>query len=335
MSDTRAAAPKRPIRRWLRMTALLLIVGVSTALWRFGPWTDPGVTEYPMLSKTDIPTAVAVAPDGAVWFTIEMADAIGVLRNGRIERLPKGMQNLEPLGLAIDAQGGAWYTDVPARAIARIAPDGTISSFPLATPVARLGRLAVATDGAVWFTDATTLSITRLKDGVFTRHDLGAYRASPFAIAVGADGTVWATLQEANKLLRISLDGRLSEFDVPTRASGLGDVAVDASGAVWFIEGRANKIGRFAEAARFAEFAVPTPSAGLTALAVAPDGSIWFSELRGQRLGRLHAGSITEFRLPRVDVRPFGVAIDAANNVWYTDLSGRLAVLPAARAKAR
>src|SRR5439155_16418446 len=135
------------------------------------PWSGVHVIEYPMLTKTDIPTAVAAAPGGAVWFTIELSDSIGVLRNGRIERFRKGPQNLEPLGLAVDAQGAAWYTDVAARAISRIAPDGTITSFALGTPVARLGRLAVAPDGGVWFTDATTLSITRLKDGVFMRHD--------------------------------------------------------------------------------------------------------------------------------------------------------------------
>src|SRR2546425_2498344 len=321
-------------RVWLVLAALLLVAAVATVLWRLEPWSESGLIEYPMLIRTDIPTAVAVAPDGAVWFTIEFSDAIGVLRNGRIQRLPKGTQNLEPLGLAVDAQGAAWYTDAPARVISRVSPDGAIKSFPLATPIARLGRLAVAPDGAVWFTDATTLSITRLKNGVFTRHDIGSLRSSPFGVAVEAHGTVWATLQEANKLVHISADGRLAQFDVPTRASGLGDVAVDASGAVWFLELRVNKIGRFADG-RFTEFTIPTPSAGLTALAAAPDGSLWFTEIRAGQLGRLREGQVSEVRLPRADARPFGLAVDAANNVWYTDLSGWLGMLRADRAKAR
>ncbi len=329
----RIAVRRRRVRGWLVLAALLLVGGVGMTLWRVERWPSADVIEYPMLSKTDIPTAVAVAPDGAVWFTIELSDAIGVLRNGRIERLRKGTPNLEPFGLAVDAHGAAWYTDAPAREISRIAPDGTISSFSLSTPIARLGRVAIAPDGAVWFSDATTLSITRLKDGLFTRHDVAVFRASPFGIAVDATGRVWATLQEANKLLQISPGGQLSQFDVPTRGSGLGDVAVDPTGAVWFIEARANKIGRF-ESGKFTEFAVPTPSAGLTGMATAPDGSVWFTELRSHKLGRLQTGRMTEFGLPRTDIRPFGVAIDAANNVWYTDLGGRLGMLPAARATA-
>jgi virginiamycin B lyase len=286
-----------------------------------------------MLVKTDIPAAVAVASNGAVWFTIEFSDAIAVFRNGKIDRLPKGNQNLEPLGLAVDAAGDAWYTDTPMRGISRISSGGSVHSFPLSTPIVRLGRLAVAPDGAVWFADVTTASVTRLQDGVFMRHNVSSLGATPYGIAVDTGGTVWTTLQGADELARISTDGQLTALDVPTRNSGLGDIAVDQSGAVWFLELRANKIGRFAEG-RFTEFTIPTPSAGLTALAAAPDGSVWFAELSVGKLGRLRDGRVAEFRLPRADARPFGVAVDTANNIWYTDLSGWLGMLPAATAKA-
>jgi virginiamycin B lyase len=286
-----------------------------------------------MLVKTDIPTAVDVAPDGAVWFTVEFSDAIGVFRNGKIDRIRKKSQNFEPLGLAADGAGGAWYTDSTIRAISRISPDGEVRSFPLSTPIARLGRLALSPDGAVWFADLATANVTRLQNGVFTHHDVGSEGAIPFGVAIDKSGTVWTTLQGTDQLGRISPDGQVTALDVPTRNSGLGDVAVDGSGAVWFLELRANKVGRFAEG-RFTEFAVPTPSAGLTALATAPDGSAWFTELSVGKLGRVQSGRVTEFPLPRARARPFGVAVDAANNVWYTDLSGWLGMLPADQAKA-
>ena len=319
---------------WLVLTAIAFVVGFGVLVWRLVPWSDPGFVEYRMPVKTDIPTALAVAPDGAVWFTIEFSDAIGIFRNGKIERFPKGTQNLEPLGLAMDAEGGAWYTDTPMRAISRISPDGGIRSFPLSTPIAQLGRLAVAPDGLVWFADVTTASVTRLQEGVLTRHDVGLLESTPYGIAVDAGGTVWTTLQGADKLARISPDGQVTALDVPTHKSGLGDIAVDQSGGVWFLELRANKIGRFADG-RFTEFMVPSQSAGLTALATAPDGSIWFTELSLGKLARLRDGRVTEFRLPRAEGRPFGVAVDMANNVWYTDISGWLGMLPADRAKSR
>ena len=306
--------------------------GFAALVWLLGPRSDPGFIEYPMLAKTDIPAAVDVASDGSVWFTVEFSDAIGVFRNGKIDRIRKPNQNLEPLGLAADLAGGAWFTDTPIRAISNISADGEIRSFPMSTPIVRFGRLAMAPDGAVWFADAATASVTRLQNGVFTPHDVGAQGSTPYGIAVGADGTVWTTLQGEDKLGRISTDGQLTTFDVPTQNSGLGDIAVDRDGTVWFLELRANQIGRFA-GGRVTEFPVPATAAGLTALATAPDGSVWFTELSVGKIGRLRNGQMTEFRLPRANSRPFGLAVDAQNNVWYTDIGGWLGMLPAARAK--
>ena len=319
--------------RWV-VTALVLLAAASGLVWGVGAWRARGFTDYAMPSATDIPTAVAVGPDGAVWFTIEFAAAIGVFRNGRIEKLPKGKQNFEPLGLGVDADGFAWYTDGPIKAVSRVSPTGAVTSFPLSGPVAKLARLAVAPDGAVWFAEETAFSLTRLKDGVFTRHEVGSLAAAPFGVAVDASGTVWGTIPRANKLVRIAPGREAVELDVPTRAGQIGDVAVDRQGDVWFTEFRANKIGRLAGGV-FSEFAVPTPSAGLTALATAPDGAVWFTELRAHQLGRVRDGVVAEFPLPRRDARPFGIAVDAANNVWYTDLAGRLGRLAAARATAR
>jgi virginiamycin B lyase len=329
----------RPPRLWMGFAGgIALLVLVAALAWRFGPWADSAFVELRMSSPMDVPVSIAVTGDGTVWFTIDSSNAVGRLRNGKIEKVRKPTESLEPLGLAAEPNGSVWYTDAQARVISRVTNDGTITAFDLATPVARLGRMAVAPDGAVWFAEPTLVSVTRLKDGVFTRHTVGRVAGTgealvaPFGIAVDAQGTVWATLQNANKLVSISTNGEMAAFEVPTRHSGPGDVAVDAAGAVWVLELSANKVARFA-GGRFEEFAVPTPNAGLTALAVAPDGSAWFTEMRAHKLGRVRGGVVREFALPRSDARPFGVAVDRANNVWYTDLSGWLGMLRADRAR--
>jgi virginiamycin B lyase len=335
LAEPRTALAGRLRRRWLMAVLLIAVAAAAVLFWRIGPWWRSGFVEYPMPSASDIPTAVAVAPDGTVWFTIESSDAIGVLRNGKIEKLPKGKLNVEPMGLAVALDGAAWFTDSPVRAVSRITPDGKITSFELTgTPIAKLNRLSLGPDGAVWFADSTAFSVTRLRDGVFTPHVLPSFRPNPYGVAVDTRGTVWATLQGANKLARITPDDQITEIEIPTRASGPSDIAVDAMGAVWFLEFRANKIGRYADG-RFTEFSVPTAKAALTGLAVAPDGSVWFGELRVPALGRLRGGVFTEFRLPRADARPFSIGVDGAGNIWYTDLHGWLGKLSAERARAR
>ena len=43
--------------------------------------------EYRMQDPLDTPTAIAAAPDGTIWFTIDLAAAVGRIRNGKLERI--------------------------------------------------------------------------------------------------------------------------------------------------------------------------------------------------------------------------------------------------------
>jgi virginiamycin B lyase len=314
--------------------AAVVLFAVMLAACSRAPKSD--FTEYPMLEKTDIPTAIAVAPDGTVWFTLDFAPAIGRIREGKVERLPLGngkRNNVEPLGLGVDAGGTVWYTDPLDQAITSINPAGEFKQHSLQTPIARLGRLAVAADGAVWFAEGTAYSITRLKDGKITRHVIDNIRGGPYGVAVDAQGNAWATLQGGNQILKIAPDGKMTEHEVPTRASSPTDVTVDAKGAVWFVEFRGSKVGRLADGA-ITEFDVPSKSwAGLSGISAAPDGSVWFGALRDRALGRVRDGQVKMFPLPREDARPYTVAVDAKGNVWYADISGYVGMLAAEAAR--
>jgi virginiamycin B lyase len=290
--------------------------------------------EYRMDEPQDAPIAIAAGSDGSIWFTIDHADAIGRLRNGRVERLPTPGHNIEPMGLAVASDGSAWYTDIAARAIARISSAGEVARFVLDTPIVRLGRLVVAPDGAAWFADPTGYSLTKLKDGVFTRYQIESARGGPYGVAVTADGNIWATLQNGNQLLHLALDGTGRTFDLPRGGAVPTDVAVGSDGSVWFLQFRANRIGRFKDG-QFSDVAVGPENAGLSGIAVAPNGDVWFGMMRRASLGRLRNGHIEIFALPRDNARPFSVAVDGDGNVWYADISGFVGMLPTRHAVAR
>jgi virginiamycin B lyase len=328
--------PRRRIafqwRHVILTLAPLALGALGWLVWHLSPWASPRFDEYRVLDGGDMPAALALGPDDTVWFTLDNANALGVLRNGRMQRIPKGGDNLEPLGLAVADDGSVWFTDPLAEAIGHLAPGGSVESFPLPTKLTQFGRLAVAIDGAVWAADAWSNSLVRLHGGVFTPYTASAGGAAPFGMAADPHGGVWSTLQAAHKLIHIDAAGDRTELEPPTRSSGPSDIAVDPAGVVWFVELRAGQIGRY-ENGRFQEFPLPQPQVGVTDLAVAPDGSIWFTELRAQRLGHLHEGVIDEVALPRSDARPFGVRVDRGGNVWYTDLTGWLGMLPASDAR--
>jgi virginiamycin B lyase len=304
--------------------ALLLVRAIS----------EEKFVEYRMDEPQDAPIAIAAGNDGSIWFTIDHANAIGRLRNGRIERLPTSDRNIEPIGLAIADDGSAWYTDLAARAITRISSVGEISRFVLDTPITRPGRLVIAPDGAAWFADPTGYGLTKLKDGVFTRYRIEAARGGPYGVAVTADGAIWATLQNGNQLLYLATDGTSRTFDLPRGGAVPTDVAVGSDGSVWFLQFRANRIGRFKDG-QFSDVEAGRENAGLSGIAVAPNGDVWFGMMRRASLGRLRNGHIEIFALPRDNARPFSVAVDRDGNVWYADISGFVGMLPARHAGAR
>lgn len=321
-------------RRVVLMVIVVLAVAAA-AVWLWRPFGARGAKfiEYPMTVATDIPTAVAVAPDGSVWFSIDFSDAVGVVRGGKVERFVKPSRSTEPIGIAVDTGGKAWVTDAATVSIVGMSAAGEQQSVKLGTPIARLGRMAAAPDGSVWFAEGSAYSITRLKNGELKRHEIDSVRGGPYGVAVAADGTVWATLQGANALLRIAPDGKMTEHEIPTPGVSPTDVAVDAAGTVWFLEFRTDKIGKFRDG-KFEELALPEAKLGLTGLALAPDGAVWFGMLRKGSIGRLRDGKFAEFKLPRERARPYSVAVDRSGNVWYADISGfvgRLSVDAAAR----
>jgi virginiamycin B lyase len=321
-------------RSWLLAVALGIVTLAGATILLMRAFTPAGFVEYRMREPQDAPIAIAAGANGTIWFTIDHADAIGRLRDGRIERLPTSTRNIEPLGLAVAVDGSAWYTDIATRSIAHITEAGEIARFVLDTPIARLGRLAIARDGAVWFADATGYGVTRLKDGVFARHRIETGRGGPYGVALTADGSVWATLQYGNQLLRIAADGTDATFDLPHPGAVPTDIAADRDGSVWFLQFRANRVGQFKDG-RFSDVEAGRENAGLSGIAIAPNDDVWFGMLRRGSLGRLRNGRMEIFALPRTNARPFSVAVDRDGNVWYADISGTVGMLPAKQAGAR
>jgi virginiamycin B lyase len=325
--------PRRTLATVAVAAVVVLALAGTGAWWFVAHRSPPGFVEYPMRQRGEMPIAVAAAADGSVWFTIDGAAALGRVRDGRLEELPKAGKSVEPLGIAAAADGSVWFTDMAAGAVARMTPVGAVdASVPIETPMVRLGRLAVAPDGAVWFAEGTSYSITKIKDGALTRHRFESWFGGPYGVAVAPDGTVWATLQAGNQLIRIAPDGSLKTFNLPRPQTVPTDIAIGPDGAVWFVEFRGNSIGRYKDG-QFVDFTVAKEDAGLSGLAVAADGAVWFGMLRASSLGRLRNGELATFKLPRADARPYSLAIDSAGNVWYADIHGYVGMLPADHAR--
>src|ERR1700682_6359517 len=78
-------------RRNLILIVVALAVAIAAVLvLRMSSSRAPGgdFVEDRMMVASDIPTTVAAGPDNTIWFTIGFADAVGMIRDGVVKRLP-------------------------------------------------------------------------------------------------------------------------------------------------------------------------------------------------------------------------------------------------------
>jgi streptogramin lyase len=143
---------------------------------------------------------------------------------------------------------------------------------------------------------------------------------SPVAIVTGPDGNLWFAEFAGNQIGRITLDGLIIEFAIPTPNSQPSGITVGPDRNLWFTEQNGNQIGRITPDGGITEFAVPTPGSGPTLITAGPDGNLWFTELTGNKIARITtAGVVTEFPVPTPGSGPNGITTGPDGNLWFTE----------------
>jgi hypothetical protein len=122
-------------------------------------------------------------------------------------------------------EGDLWFslnlgggpTEFPPDRIGRMDQDGNMQFYLLDNYNVNPQGLAFGPDNNLWFTEYQAWKIGRLnpQTGEITRFNLNTNLAFPWAIAAGPDGAMWFTEFTAKKIGRITMDGEITEFDVP------------------------------------------------------------------------------------------------------------------------
>jgi virginiamycin B lyase len=154
-----------------------ITAGPDGAIWftelqtfKIGRVTTAGVfTEFPIPFPTFAPcstgqascgvSGITAAPDGALWFTVEIVGYTGIIGRiditGAITEYPLPT-NCCPHTIATGPDGALWFTDeAPPQVgvkIGRISTSGSIIEFP--TPSSHnIIYITTGPDGALWFTE--------------------------------------------------------------------------------------------------------------------------------------------------------------------------------------
>ncbi len=144
--------------------------------------------------------------------------------------------------------------------------------------------------------------------------------SSPYGIATGADGNLWFTESNANKIGVITPAGVTLEFPIPTAVSNPNGITKGPDGNMWFVERGGNKIAYINPTTTIiTEFSVGLSANSLPYQIVAgPDGNLWFTESGLTKIGRITpTGTITEFG--STTDTPSAITLGPDGNLWFTE----------------
>jgi virginiamycin B lyase len=192
------------------------------------------------------------------------------------------------------------------------------------------GRMVRAADGAIWFTKSAAVGRITTTGATRTFSVRGAGSGSGteiMGVAVGPDGTVWATAASGG-IARIDPAGPVATF-APAAAGLPTGIVVAPDGLVWFSDSARGSISRFDGASTFAETligSIPGPDfradpAAPTELIVGPDNAVWILHLTAGRIGRMTLDTaLTSFVLPSgAASAPTGIALGPDGALWITE----------------
>jgi virginiamycin B lyase len=270
-------------------TATVTPAPTATPVRTLDPNCTLAVKEYPTTNPQSRPTSITSGPDGALWF----ADgrAIGRMTTDGVVRsfgLPTGVR---AFGIASGPDGNLWFTDQGTTAVGRLTVSGSVRMFP--TPTREGNPIGVG----------------------------GA--ANPLAITPGPDGALWFTESAADTIGRITVDGKITEYVLPsykkTHANPQGIVA-GPDGRIWFAQPLTESIGRFDPKTRkFAEFPIPVEDS-MPGDVTSAHGAIWFNEPDTHSIGRMStSGAVKLFPVRQADSTPWQVGRGSDGDVWYLE----------------
>ena len=252
-----------------------------------------------LLADSTFAHSLTAGPDGNVWFAASNAEGL-TTANAEGEGGPV-VGKVTPAGELTEYQApnGAWSivsgSDdnlwfAESNGIARITPDGQITSFPVSTGAGGPTALAAGPDGNVWFVTrepATAGFVTPA--GAVTTFPLKDADA-PSAISTGPGGDLWFTEPKAARIGRITITGQEKEFPLPAGTKP-NSIALGADGNLWFSDGSTAQVGRITPTGQVTFFPVPTLTATDEVLA-GPGGAIWF--VARNEIGKIStAGKVT------------------------------------------
>jgi feruloyl esterase len=262
-----------------------------------------GLVEFELPDEGSSPRIIAIGGDGQPWFTQHAGNRIGrISASGAIRQWRLPTDDSQPRAIALGADGNLWFGQFKAGLIGRITPQGVVSQFAIPTPDSGPRAIAAGPDGNLWFSEYRANKIGRITPaGVVTEFTLPRPNSGPGDITAGPDGAMWfvqlsggmdGLATDGNRIGRIDMAGRITEYAMPAGPESPINIAVGPDHNLWYSRG--TRLGRVTPDGQVTEFALGegVRAVGLTAGAdrQVPDrlvDRLWFADGSKDRIGYL------------------------------------------------
>jgi virginiamycin B lyase len=209
-------------------------------------------------------------------------------------------------GITTDQHGDAWFA-LGSGALGRVSrATGALKVFYLANSNAGPGTIKVDEDGLVWFTAFNIPAIGRLDPATGKETDfvLPSPTLGPDFLEIDGAGNKWFNEVDfsdvtGGKVGRLSRNGTITEWAVPTVGAELEEIGLDSEGNLWFAEQAKNKVGVLnPDENTIIEYTSPTANIRPAGILVAPDDTVWFSEHATDTIAHLFPGRAHGVKTP-------------------------------------
>ena len=254
------------------------VVIAGTAHVSFREWQVP--------TSGSRPHDPLATPDGALWYTGQMANTLGRLdpATGAIKEYQLTTPSSGPHGLADDKDGHIWFTANFAGYIGGLDPNtGGVKEYPLPDPAARDPHtLLFDHDGVLWFTVQNANMVGRLdpKTGDIKLVAVATPNARPCGMALSADGqAVFVDLFGTNKIAGIDRRSMtIKEYPLPDGGSRPRRIAVSGD-FVWYSDYSRGRLGRLEpNTGKVTEYPSPGGAQSQPYAITALNGIVWYVE---------------------------------------------------------
>lgn len=152
----------------------------------------------------------------------------------------------------------------------------------------------------------------------------------PLGIAVAADGNVWFTEGDSERIGKMTPDGVVKEYEtgLPHRSIALDQIHTSivaaADGNMWFHNG--SQIGSITpEGVVTLRHNSYSPDTYIRAIAAGPDGNVWYTTWQREsdvwKIAKITpSGAVREYPLPS-HIEPMNLTAGSDGNIWFTAYS--------------